>query len=241
LIKKAFILCGGLGTRLGELGQITPKVLLPIKGKPILEYNIDLMKRHDITDIVLGTGNMGDHIKAYFDDGRAFDVNIEYSHEKEPMGTAGALRLARRFFSNTFVMCNGDELKDLDLEKMYKVHVKNKALVTIALTSVSNPQSYGVVEMEGERVIRFLEKPEKPSTKLINAGLYMIDPEIIDLIPNGNVSMEKIVFPKIAAMKRMFGFIFKGQWFPTDTPERYEKAEASWNPNLINHKNNNKE
>ncbi|MFH1364918.1 MAG: nucleotidyltransferase family protein, partial [Candidatus Aenigmatarchaeota archaeon] len=132
MIETAFILCGGEGKRLKPLTTEIPKVLLPIQGKPILEYNIELMKSNGIRNIVLGTGHFGDQIKNYFDNGKNFGVNITYSHEKETLGTGGALRLASKHMKKTFIMCNGDELKEVNINKMYEKHKQNNAHITIA-------------------------------------------------------------------------------------------------------------
>lgn len=228
MIDTAFILCGGEGTRLRPLTYDIPKLLLPVNGKPILEHNIDLLRNSGIRRIVLGTGYLGDQIKQYFGDGKSFGLKIEYSHEKERLGTAGALKNARELLKSTFVMCNGDELKEINIREMYEKHKNTAADITIALTSVQNPQSYGIAELDGDRIKQFLEKPENPPTNLINSGLYIIEPHIIDLIPEGKVSIEREIFPRIAEKQKLFGFKFKGQWFPTDTLERYEHAKKMW-------------
>lgn len=230
MISTAFILCGGEGIRLKPLTDDIPKTLLPINGKPILEYNIELMKRNGIKKIILGTGHLGDQIKNYFGNGEHFDVDISYSHEEQPLGTGGALKLVSKIINDTFIMCNGDELKDVDIRKMFDVHKQNNADITIALTSVNNPQLYGVALLEGDRIIKFLEKPENPPTNMINSGLYILEPKIFSLIPEGKVSIERDIFPKIAENKKLFGFKFDGKWLSTDTPEKYHQAEKSWNP-----------
>lgn len=230
MISTAFILCGGEGIRLKPLTDDIPKTLLPINGKPILEYNIELMKRNGIKKIILGTGHLGDQIKNYFGNGEHFDVDISYSHEEQPLGTGGALKLVSKIINDTFIMCNGDELKDVDIRKMFDVHKQNNADITIALTSVNNPQLYGVALLEGDRIIKFLEKPENPPTNMINSGLYILEPKIFSLIPEGKVSIERDIFPKIAENKKLFGFKFDGKWLPTDTPEKYHQAKKSWNP-----------
>ncbi len=231
--NHAFILCGGLGTRLRPATNHTPKVLLKIQGKTLLEHNIDLMKRFGVENILLAVGFLKEKVKEYFGDGSGFGVKITYIEESEPLGTAGPLRLTEslgKLPKETFVMCNGDELKDIHLDRMYEFHKKNRALATIALTKVDDVSHFGVVELEGQKIIRFVEKPkpEEAPSNLINSGLYILEPEIINLVPRGQASMEREVFPKIAAQKRLFGFPFSGQWFPTDTPERMQKAEGEW-------------
>jgi len=228
--KTSLILCGGKGTRLRPLTYEIPKVLIPINGKPILEYNIKLMKKHGIKDIVLATGYLGKMIKEYFGNGSKFGVNIKYSEEETPLGTGGALKLAKDSLKETFIMCNGDELKDIDLKEMFKAHKETNTLITIALTEVDDPSSFGTAKLEGNKILEFVEKPKKEEapSNLINAGLYIIEPSVIDLIPEGEVSIERHIFPLVAEKGRLFGFPFKGQWFPTDNTERLEKARKEW-------------
>jgi len=226
MLQKAFILCGGKGTRLRPLTYEIQKTMVPVKGKPILEYNIELMRSHGIKTIVLGTGYLGNQIKDYF--GTFWKgVNVVYSEEKESLGTAGALKLAEQNFKETFVMCNGDEIKNIDITTMYKQHVKNNALATLSLVEVEDTTQFGIVELEKEKILRFVEKPkpEQAPSNLANAGLYILEPEIFKLIPKGNVSIEKDVFPKISSLGKLYGFKFQDTWLTTDTHERLAKAK----------------
>ncbi|MFH1978372.1 MAG: nucleotidyltransferase family protein [Candidatus Aenigmatarchaeota archaeon] len=227
--ETAFILCGGLGTR---LGIETQKTLLEIQGRALLDYNISLMKRHGIKKIILGVGHYADHVKNKFGSGDSLGVNIIYSEEDKPMGTAGALKLAKNHIENRFVMCNGDEVKDIDLDEMIKLHEKNNALITIALTTIEDPSSFGVAKLDGDRIVEFVEKPKKEEapSNLINSGLYIVEPEVIEMIPDGSVSIERDIFPIIAEKNKLFGFKFSSQWFPTDTVERIERAKNEWKP-----------
>jgi len=228
MIDTAFILCGGKGTRLAPLTNDIPKPLLPIQGKPILEHLIDLLKHYGVKKVILGTGHMGDKIQNYFGDGNVFDVNILYTREKELLGTAGALKLATKYIDGPFFMFNGDNMYGLSLESLFEKHKQTNAEITIALKSVENPSMYGVAELDGEMIVKFLEKPDNPPTNLINAGAYVIEKQILDLIPDGNVSIEREIFPKIAEKKKLFAFRFDNQWFPTDTMDRYKNANEQW-------------
>ncbi|MBI4450752.1 NDP-sugar synthase, partial [Candidatus Woesearchaeota archaeon] len=156
-------------------------------------------------------------------------VSITYVEEAEPLGTAGPLRLARHMLTDTFVMCNADELKEIDLHDMLAFHKSNSAQATIALTTVDNPCAYGVARLKGNQIMEFIEKPKncKPSN-LINAGLYVLEPSVIDLVPEGAASIERDVFPKLAQKGALYGYPFHGQWFDTGTPERYAQAEKMW-------------
>lgn len=229
-LRKALIMAGGFGSRMGEITKYIPKPMLPLQGKPILEYAIELCKLHEINDISISIFHLGDRIKEYFADGNLHGIKIAYVEEKEPLGTAGAIRLHKGWLDEAFMMCNADELKDIDLHAMYKQHVETGALATIALTKVEDPSQYGVVQLDKNKILRFVEKPKKDEapSNLINAGLYIINPEVVSMIPEGYCMMEKDIFPKLAEHGKLYGFAFDGQWFDTGTMERYNNAEKSW-------------
>ena len=228
--SKAIILAGGKGLRMKPMTNFLPKPMFRIQDKPILEHNIDLLKKHGIKDVIISIGYKGDHIKEYFGDGSQFGVNISYIEEDEPMGTAGPLNMLKGKINNTFILMNGDELKEIDLEDMFMFHRKNKSSATIALTTVEDPSSYGVAVMNGNKVMTFVEKPskERAPSKLISAGLYILEPEVLKMIPDGYSMMENDVFPKLATNDKLLGYVFSGQWFDTGTPERFSLAEREW-------------
>ncbi len=228
--KKAVLLLGGKGTRLRPITYEVPKALLPVQGKTVPEHLIELFKKYDITDLIFSIGYKADKIRDYYGDGSKYGVSITYVKEDKPLGSAGAIRLAKKYLDETFVVTNGDELKDIDLEEMFLFHKKNKALVTAALTTVTDPSAYGVAKLEGSRILDFVEKPKKSEapSKLINSGLSIWEPEAIDLIPEGFSMYEQDIFPVLADKKKLYGYIFSGQWFDTGTPERYEKAIKEW-------------
>lgn len=227
--KKAFILAGGKGTRLMPLTKELPKPMIPLHDKPLLEHVIGLFKKHGINDIIISLGYKGDKIKQHFGDGKKFGLTINYVEEKEPLGTAGPLKLAEHLLTETFVMCNADELKNINLIAMFASHKENNARGTLALTTVENPSDYGVARMDGNKITEFIEKPKDPAVgNLISAGLYILEPDVIKLVPNGPASIERDVFPKLAAEGKLFGYPFSGQWFDTGTLQRYEKAINEW-------------
>jgi len=228
--KIAFILAGGKGTRLRPITNEIPKPMVPLHDKPILQHALDLFKKYGITEIVISLGYKGEKIKEYFGNGTRFGVNITYVEETEPLGTAGPLNIARQYLTDTFVMCNADELKNVDLNEMYLFHKENGAMATLALTTVSDPSQYGVAKLMGSKILEFIEKPAAGTapSNLINAGLYILEPAVLDIVPKGTSSIERDVFPKIATDGKLFGFPFSGQWFDTGTLERYEEAMAKW-------------
>ena len=233
-VKNAFVLAGGRGERLKPLTDSVPKVMVEVNGKPLLEYNIDLLKKYNIGEIVLGTGYLHEKIEEYFGNGEDFGVRIQYSKEDELLGTGGALKFAAgnfpEFFGERFLLINGDEMKDVDFREQNRVHENNKAMATLALKKVDDVSHFGVAEITGNRIVNFVEKPkpEEAPSNLVNAGAYILEPEIIKLIPEGKVSLEARVFPEVAKMGKLYGYEFKGQWFTTDDMQRLERAKREW-------------
>lgn len=230
-LNTALILCGGKGTRLRPITYETPKALVPVHGKPLIEHLFDLLKKYGVDDIVLSVGHMKEKIINEKGSWSRLGLNISFVEEGKPLGTGGPLRLARGKLTKTFIVSNGDELKNINVVDMYESHKKNRALATIALTTVKDPSRYGVARLEGNRIIEFVEKPrkDKAPSNLINAGFYLLEPEVIDMIPKKGFSMlEKDVFPELAKQGRLFGFPFSGQWFDTGNLERYERALKEW-------------
>ncbi len=228
-IKKAFLLACGRGERLNPLTDKTPKVLIEIYGKPLIEHNLLMLKSHGIEEVVIGTGVMHEQIEDAIGKDK-FGMKIHYSKERSAQGTGGALRLAKRFFKNTFIMINGDEMKEVDFDMMESIHSENSAICTVALTKVEDPSDFGVVVMDGDRIVQFVQKPslEDAPSNLINAGAYIIEPKIFKMMPWGKFSLEQEVFPKIAELGKLYGCECLRQWFPTDTYKRLEHARAEW-------------
>jgi len=226
--SKAVLLVGGRGTRLKPLTDKLPKALLEVQGKTIAEHLFDLLKKYGIRDVVLCVGYLRDKIKEHFGDGSNFGMNITYVEENEPLGTAGPLKLAKKHLKDSFIVSNGDELKDINIPRMFRLHKRKNALATIALTTVDEPSHYGVARLDGSRIIEFVEKPTHPPSNLINAGFYILEPQVIDMIPDGFSMLEKDVFPKLAQLGRLRGFPFAGQWFDIGNIERYKIAEKNW-------------
>ena len=229
-LRTALILCGGEGTRMRPITYETPKALVPVQGKPLVEHMFDLLKKYGVSDVILSVGYLKEKIIAEKSNWSKLGLTISFVEETAPMGTGGPLRLAKDRLARTFIVSNGDELKDINIMDMHEAHKRNRALATIALTTIEDPSQYGVARLEGERIIEFVEKPKKGKepSKLLNAGFYIMEPEVLEMIPKGPCSLEKDVFPKLAKMGRLYGFHFSGQWFDTGTLERYEKALKGW-------------
>lgn len=231
-IEKAFILAGGKGERLRPLTLETAKPMLDVLHKPILQWNIELCKKFGVKEIVLAVGYKHEQVENFFKSGEDFGMKLHYNVENVFLGTAGALKFAEDFLENDekFIMMNGDEVKDVDFEKVNAVHEKNNAIATIALTKISDASDWGCVLLEKEKILEFKEKsPEMKHPAFINSGAYILSSKIFELIPAGEmVSIEKQTFPKIASMNKLFGIPALGQWYPTDTFERLEKARKEW-------------
>ncbi len=231
-IKKAVILAGGEGTRLRPFTYEIAKPLLPIKGKPMVQYILDLLKSHGVDEIYLSIGYKGEQIQEYFGNGARFGLNIKYIKERSPLGTAGPLRLAKKYLDDSFFLIWADCISKIDLTDFAHFHKSHDGLATIALTTVDDPSRFGVASMKGNLITGFVEKPDKKKapTKLINSGIAIFEPEIIDkYIPKrGKAMVEKEIYPRLAAESKLFGYPFEGQWFDTGTHEAYEKAIKEW-------------
>ena len=227
---QALILAGGKGTRLRPLTVYTPKPIVPICNRPFLLYQIDTLRRAGIKDITLSLSYQPHKIEQLLGDGSDYGVNLKYTVEPQPMGTAGAYKYAEELIREPTVVFNGDILTDLDLKAVIREHNARKATATIVLTPVDNPSAYGLVETEPDgRVHRFLEKPkpDEITVNTINAGTYILEPRVLDYIPAGeNHSFEYGLFPTLLEKGEPF-FAHIPQrtyWIDIGTPERYLQA-----------------
>ena len=234
MIDTAIILAGGLGTRLRPLTNDTPKPLLPIKGKPIVEHTIKQLKKHGIKKVILSVGYRADKIQEYFGNGDKLGVEISYAIEKEPLGTGGAVKKAAENIEKPFILTWGDELKDIDYSDLYKTYLRDAPQVTMVLTPREDVENFGVVKLEDNRIINFVEKPkrEEAPSNLINAGAFIIDPQCLKILPEGKSSIEHDCFTKLAPLGEISAFVHNGQWFPTDTLEKYSKACIEFIPEI---------
>jgi len=229
-IKHAILLAGGKGMRMRPFTYEIPKPMIPVQGRPLLQYIVELLRKYEVKEIIFSVGYMSDKIKEYFGNGSKFGVNITYVEEETELGTAGPLNLLRDKLTETFLMFNGDILANIDLKDFVSFHEENKGVATIALTAVFNPSRFGVARLRGDNILEFVEKPlaGKETSNLINAGVYVLEPEVLKYVPKGRAMMEKDVFPKLAKKGKLFGYHFDGQWFDTGTPESYESAIKNW-------------
>jgi mannose-1-phosphate guanylyltransferase len=223
----AVILVGGQGTRLRPLTDRTRKDMLPLVDRPLLAYTFEHLARHGVERSIISCGYLPDQIEAAFGTSHA-GMELEYAVEDEPLGTGGAIGFAGRELAGSFFALNGDSLREADLGEMVSFHRTTGAKATILLTPVADPSRYGLVRTSADgRVEAFLEKPrpEEIDTDLINAGLYVLEPEVLELVPPGRaVSIEREVFPQLAAEGSVFGLALPGYWLDVGTPESYLQA-----------------
>ena len=227
---KAVIMAGGEGTRLRPVTCDLPKPMVQVLGKPVMEYAIELLKKHGITDIAVTLHYLPDVIRGWFGDGASRGVNMQYFVEETPLGTAGSVRAARAFLNEPFVVISGDALTDIDLSQAMDFHQQHHADVTIVLKSVETPVEFGVVIAGDDgRIARFMEKPawRDVFSDTVNTGIYIIEPQVMDRIADGaKADFSKDLFP--ALMKdqaRMFGFVTEGYWCDIGNPAQYASAQ----------------
>lgn len=227
---KAVIMAGGKGTRLRPLTIDTPKPMVPLLNRPCMEYIIELLRKHGITDIAVTLQYLPDKIREYFGDGTGFGVKLHYFEETEPLGTAGSVMNAAEFLDETFIVISGDALTDFDLDRAIAFHRKQRSLATLVLTQVSTPLEYGVVMTDSQgRVTRFLEKPSwgEVFSDTVNTGIYILEPAIFDQYrdyPVYDFSMN--LFPSLLQKKaRMYGYIAEGYWSDIGNLQQYRQTQ----------------
>ena len=221
---KAVILAGGLGTRLQPYTTFLPKPMLPLGEKPILEHLIEWTKKSNIKSIVLCVSYLQKTIEDYFEDGKRFGVNIEYAISNKPLATAGQLKTAEEFIEDTFVCMYGDSIFDFDLRKMIKQHVKKKTFVTIGTYEYKTNLPYGVIETsKAGRVSGWKEKPEIKAN--VNIGCYVMEPQILRLIPkNKTYGMDDVIKKAINRKKILNSFLTKNKFIDIGSKSSYKKA-----------------
>lgn len=221
---KVVVLAGGKGTRLRPYTTVFPKPLMPVGEKPILEIIIDQLKSHGLKDIIITVGYLGDLLINFFGDGSKLDINVEYSKESYPLGTAGGLGLIKEKLKETFLMMNGDILTTLNYADLINYHKENGAVATVALKNRDVYIDFGVVGIDSTNSIK--EYTEKPTLNyLVSMGIYVFEPRILKYINTG----EKLDFPDlvkilIANGETVKGYVFNDYWLDIGRPDDYEKA-----------------
>lgn len=233
---RAVVLVGGEGTRLRPLTLTVAKQMLPVAEVAMIERVVAHLAGHGVEHVTLSMGYKPDAFLAAFPEDRCAGVALSYAVEPEPLDTAGAIRFAARHAAvdEAFLAVNGDVLSDVDVGQLVAFHRNSGARATIALTPVPDPSAFGVVPTDGTgRVLAFLEKPPpgKTPTNLINAGFYVLEPDVLDAIPDGRrVNIERETFPVLAAEGSVYALASDAYWTDTGTPDLYLKA----NLHLVN-------
>ncbi len=223
---KAVILVGGPGLRLRPLTEDRPKSVVPVLNRPAMEHTFVYLRQYGIEDIILAMNYLPDIIKDYFGDGSRCGIRLTYCLEKEPLGTAGAVKNAAAYLDGTLLVMNGDTFTDLNLADMLIFHKEKKARATISLTWVDDPSAFGVVETNSrQKVKRFIEKPPlaEVTTHWINAGTYILEPEVLQRIPaNTHYMFERGLFPSLLeAGEPVYGYPYQGFWLDMGSPGKY--------------------
>jgi mannose-1-phosphate guanylyltransferase / phosphomannomutase len=226
---KAVVMAGGEGTRLRPLTSNQPKPMVPIVGKPCMEHILELLKRHGFEDVIVTVAFLPQAIRSYFGGGETLGMEVGYSVEESPLGTAGSVRLAAGRLDDTFLVISGDALCDLDLTKLVECHREKQASVTIGLKSVDNPLEFGIVVTDDDgRVERFLEKPSwgQVFSDTINTGIYVLEPEVLRHIPTDRpYDFSKELFPLLLEMGRpIYGYVMDGYWQDIGNLDQYRQA-----------------
>lgn len=226
---KAVILAGGEGTRLRPLTLSLPKPVVPVVDRPFLRHQLDLLARVGVREVVFSVAYRPERIRSVFGNGAAAGFSIRYAVEDTPLGTGGAVRNAKDLLDERTIVFNGDVLTDVDLPAVVAAHEASRAAATLVLTPVPNPSAYGLVETDAEgRVRRFLEKPDPSqiTTDTINAGIYILETGILELIPPAqNHSIERGFFPTLLARGDLVrAHVHRGYWIDIGTPEKYRQV-----------------
>jgi mannose-1-phosphate guanylyltransferase len=229
---QAVVLVGGEGTRLRPLTSDVPKPAVTLVDRPFLAYAIEWLAGHGVTEVVLACGFLPDVLReALADEEERAGVEITYVAEPEPLGTAGAIRFAAEALGerleDRFLALNGDVLADLDLSALVRAHEERGARATIGLHPVPDSSAYGLVNRDADGgVLQFLEKTGEAVPGEINAGAYVLERSVLDLVPAGQaVSIEREVFPRLVG-DGLYGLLLEGYWMDIGTPDRY--LQASW-------------
>jgi NDP-sugar pyrophosphorylase family protein len=230
-IKRAVVLAGGHGVKMRPFTYEMPKTMIPVRGKPILQYIIESLRDSGLTQITVVIGRpLGENIQKYFQDGAQFGVAMTYVTEPKSAGTAGALRALKDTIHEPFLLYYGDVLADIDVRELMEFHKEHTPVVSAALAATDRFSDYGVVKLKGHAIVDFVEKPTaKDYLGLVNAGIFVVEPTIFDYLPEKlPASLEEDVLPKLIKAQQLNGYPFSGQWYDISTPEIYEHVLKEW-------------
>ncbi|HYA44637.1 MAG TPA: NDP-sugar synthase [Acidimicrobiales bacterium] len=232
---RAIVLVGGEGTRLRPLTYSTPKQMLPVAGRSVIERVVEHLAGHGVDEVVLSLGYHPDTFVLAFPDGCCGNVRLRYAVESSPLDTAGAIAFAAReagISEETFIVANGDVLTEIDVSALVRFHRSRGAEGTVALTPVEDPSRFGVLPIDPRGLVEaFIEKPpagEAP-TNMINAGIYVLEPSFLSRVPSGRrVSAEREIFPAMVRDATLYALGSDALWTDMGTPEKYLEANLAW-------------
>lgn len=219
---QAIIMAGGVGSRLRPLTDDTPKPMVKIIDKPVLETIIERLKYFGIYDIGLTVNYKSDVIKNYFSNGRRFGVRLTYFEEEKPLGTAGSVKQAEKYLSDNFFVASGDAYSEVDYDALYKAHVGKNLLGTLLVKRVSDARGFGLVKIRNGVVEDFIEKPQVPTKGYVNTGIYALKRDILQFIPDGFYDFGRDLFPRL--INNLAAFEISGYWNDIGTLERYYES-----------------
>ncbi|MBX7111547.1 MAG: NDP-sugar synthase [Dehalococcoidia bacterium] len=226
---RAIVLVGGEGTRLRPLTLRTPKQLVPVLNRPLLDHLLLQLKRHGIASITLAMTRRSEAVREAFGDGERLGLDLEYAYEETPLGSGGAIASIAAGWRERFLVCNGDIVTDLDVTAFVEAHQARGAELSIALHEVEDPSAFGVVALDGaERITRFVEKPKREDapSRWINAGFWLFEPSLVAEMDGTSFNrVEDGLFPRLAGGGRgIFGFRHHGYWMDVGNPEAYRRV-----------------
>lgn len=237
MVQQVVILAGGLGTRLGKLTENTPKPMLLVGGYPFIDYLIWKLKSHGIRNIILSTGYRSDKVTKYFNNNHINGLNVTCLKEPKPIGTGGALKFASSQLDSEFLVINGDTLFDIDYVDLYRLlHATNGVIVAMAIRQVSDASRYGQVITDGVKVKGFGEKAENQFEGNINGGVYMMKNKVLDMISEGESSLEHDLFPRLASEGLLVANQCDGYFIDVGIPNDFKRAQIElplWKENRL--------
>jgi len=238
---KVVIMAGGKGTRVSSIANDIPKPMIPICGKPILEHQIECLKKNGLTEIILVIGHLGEHIKDYFGNGKKFDCNITYYNETEPLGTAGALYKLKHL-SDDFILLNGDIIFDIDFSRMINFHREKNAHVTLAVHPNSHPFDSAVLFSNGNnQVTRWLNKEDERTyyKNQVNAGIHILSAEFLKNCPQSKekVDLDRDMLKPSISVGKIFAYSTPEYIKDMGTPERYAQVTSDIETGIVRQKN----
>ena len=228
---KVLILAGGSPVYFESEKKSLPKAMVKIAGKPLLEQTLQRLKAAKLTEIYISIGEGGEIIEKYFGDGSQMGMNITYIHQpKGNKGNAQPVLQAKEYFNSSFLLLYGDVLSDIDYADFVEFHRSQKnAVCTMALSSLASTEAvdmWGLARLQGNKIVEFEEKPKNPKTfsRLVNAGIYLVEPEMFKFINAKSVKLESDIFPRLSEEGKLFGYIYEGLWLDISSSAAYKQA-----------------